>query len=65
MGYKQPEPIAIVGSACRFPGGANPPSALWKLLESPHDVCTDILEDQFNATIFYHPDGSHYGTTNV
>ena len=65
MGFKQPEPIAIVGSACRFPGGANSPSALWNLLESPRDVSVDIREDRFNGTTFYHPDGSHHGTTNV
>ena len=65
MALKQPEPIAIVGSACRFPGGANSPSALWKLLENPRDVCVDIDEDRFNAKTFYHPDGSHHGTSNV
>ncbi|KAF7586831.1 hypothetical protein BBP40_008256 [Aspergillus hancockii] len=59
------EPIAIVGSGCRFPGGANSPSALWKLLEKPHDVCQGIPKDRFDTTAFYHPDGSHHGTTNV
>ncbi|GAP93361.2 putative lovastatin nonaketide synthase protein [Rosellinia necatrix] len=62
---KQPEPIAIVGSACRFPGGANSPSSLWKLLEAPRDLCQDIPKDRFDTTRFYHPDGSHHGTTNV
>lgn len=41
------------------------PSALWKLLKEPRDVCTDILSDRFDTTTFYHPDGSHHGTTNV
>lgn len=65
MASKQPEPIAIVGSACRFPGGASSPSALWDLLEKPRDVCADIPSDRFDTTGFYHPDGSHHGTTNV
>ncbi|KAF2678702.1 hypothetical protein K458DRAFT_435696 [Lentithecium fluviatile CBS 122367] len=65
MVSKQQEPIAIVGSACRFPGGANSPSALWKLLESPRDVGVDIGPDRFDAKSFYHPDGSHHGTSNV
>ncbi|KKK21517.1 hypothetical protein AOCH_006732, partial [Aspergillus ochraceoroseus] len=65
MDSRQPEPIAIVGSACRFPGGANTPSALWELLKNPRDVCMDIPDDRFNTTGFYHPDGSHHGTTNV
>ncbi|KAL2802251.1 hypothetical protein BJX63DRAFT_438068 [Aspergillus granulosus] len=60
-----PEAIAIIGSVCRFPGGANPPSALWKLLENPRDVCNDIHPDRFDTTGFYHLGGSHHGTTSV
>ncbi|KAL5116716.1 hypothetical protein ACEQ8H_005328 [Pleosporales sp. CAS-2024a] len=59
------EPVAIVGSSCRFPGGANSPSSLWKLLEHPRDVCMEIPKERFDTTTFYHPDGSHHGTTNV
>ena len=65
MAPNQPESIAIVGSACRFPGGAKSPAALWKLLESPPDLCADIPPDRFDTTGFYHPDGNHHGTTNV
>lgn len=59
------EPIALVGSGCRFPGGANSPFALWKLLQQPRDVCQEIPPDRFDTTAFYHSDGSHHGTTNV
>lgn len=59
------EPIAIVGSACRFPGDATSPAKLWKLLKEPRDVLTEIPESRFNSKAFYHPDGSHHGTTNV
>ncbi|KAL9044250.1 MAG: hypothetical protein Q9214_002598 [Letrouitia sp. 1 TL-2023] len=65
MTVEQQEPIAIVGSACRFPGGANSLLKLRQLLENPHDVCVDIPEDRFDTGTFYHPDGSHHGTTNV
>jgi hybrid polyketide synthase / nonribosomal peptide synthetase ACE1 len=61
----RPEPIAIVGSSCRFPGGANSPSSLWKLLETPRDLCQEIPTDRFNPNGFYHHDGGRHGATNV
>jgi acyl transferase domain-containing protein len=32
------EPIAIVGMACRFPGGASTPATFWELLEEGRDA---------------------------
>lgn len=61
----RPEPVAIVGSACRFPGDAISPAKLWELLERPRDVLTEIPDSRFNSKAFYHPDGSNHGTTNV
>ncbi|KAI1824158.1 lovastatin nonaketide synthase [Xylaria intraflava] len=60
-----PEPIAIVGSGCRFPGGANSPSSLWKLLENPRDLCQEIPSSRFNPNGFYHHNGAKQGATNV
>jgi acyl transferase domain-containing protein len=60
-----PEPIAIVGAGCRFPGGASRPSKLWELLQSPRNVATPIPKDRFSLDAFYHPSGPHHGTTNV
>lgn len=57
------EPIAIIGSSCRFPGEVNSPSGLWELLRRPRDLRKPI--DRFNTNSFYHPDGTHHGTTNV
>lgn len=59
------EPIAIVGSACRFAGDANSPSKLWELLREPRDVRREIPESRFNAKNFYHPNHAHHGHTNV
>lgn len=59
------EPIAIVGSGCRFPGNVTSPSALWDLLRHPKDVLTSIPEDRFCASGFYHTSGQYHGHTNV
>ncbi|KAE8373286.1 putative hybrid NRPS/PKS enzyme [Aspergillus bertholletiae] len=59
------EPIAIIGSGCRFPGEASSPSRLWDLLKEPRDVQSRIPTERFNASGFYHPDNRHHGTSNV
>lgn len=59
------EPIAVVGSSCRFPGGASSPSKLWQLLKNPRDVLRDIPKDRLGLGAFYHEDGEHHGSTNV
>ncbi|KAM3086885.1 hypothetical protein ACMFMG_001006 [Clarireedia jacksonii] len=46
------EPIAIIGTSCRFPGGASSPSKLWELLRTPHDLRQDILPSRFDCQSF-------------
>jgi len=65
MSSKTPEPIAIVGSACRFAGNANSPSKLWELLRSPRDLRSEIPDSRFSAKGFYHPNSAHHGHSNV
>ena len=57
------EPIAIIGTACRFPGESSSPSKLWKLLEQPRDVLKKI--DRFAAENWHNKNGSHHGASNV
>lgn len=59
------EPIAIVGSSCRFPGGANNTSKLWTLLKEPKDVLTEFPEHRLNLKSFYDTNGEHHGRTDV
>ncbi|PKY00833.1 beta-ketoacyl synthase domain-containing protein [Aspergillus campestris IBT 28561] len=60
------EPIAIIGTGCRFPGGASSPSKLWDLLHSPRDVSTDLLTaGRFDPRGFYHPKHDFPGHSNV
>ncbi|CAG8216066.1 unnamed protein product [Penicillium nalgiovense] len=60
-----PEPIAIIGTACRFPGGCDSPSKLWELLRNPSDISKEVPIDRFNVDNFYHPEATHHGTTNA
>ncbi len=41
------EPIAIVGMACRLPGGASTPEAFWRLLSDGVDAVTTVPADRF------------------
>ncbi|RMD39967.1 hypothetical protein DV735_g5157, partial [Chaetothyriales sp. CBS 134920] len=59
------EPIAIIGSACRFPGRVSSPSKLWELLREPRDLSSEPPASRFNIDAFYHPVGTHPGTTNA
>ncbi len=64
MAQSEHELIAIIGTACRFPGGSNSPSKLWELLKSPRDLQQLVPADRFDSTAYYHPDASHHGTTD-
>lgn len=59
------EPIAVIGSACRFAGPATSPNGLWNLLTSPQDLCQPIPPSRFNPNGYYAPDGRTPGHTSV
>ncbi|RQH26112.1 type I polyketide synthase [Okeania hirsuta] len=49
------EPIAIVGMACRFPGGANDPEKFWQLLSKGVDAITEIPPQRWDVDAYYDP----------
>lgn len=53
--YKGLEPIAIIGLACRFPGGANSPDELWQMLADGRSGWSEIPEDRYSWRSFHHP----------
>ena len=50
------EPIAIIGMACRFPGGANTPEAFWELLRDGGDAISEVPADRWDINALYDPD---------
>ncbi|MBE7381939.1 MAG: alpha/beta fold hydrolase [Leptolyngbya sp. SIO1E4] len=57
-----PEPIAIVGIGCRFPGAPNR-DAFWHLLQNGVDAITPVPRDRWDADTFYDPDATTPGKT--
>ena len=45
--------VAIIGMACRFPGGINSPEALWEFLQDGGDGITDIPSSRWDVSAFY------------
>lgn len=60
-----PESIAIISTACRFPGGSNSPAKLWELLKEPRDILKPIDESRLRLSKFHHSNGEHHGSTDV
>ncbi len=47
--------IAIIGIACRFPGGVEGPDDFWQLLCDERDAVTAIPPDRFGTAFYQHP----------
>lgn len=59
-----PEPVAIIGYACRLPGHVSSPGDLWELCTRGRSGWTPIPKDRFSSDSYYHPNPSKAGTLN-
>src|SRR5579871_6958326 len=55
------DPIAVVGMACRFPGGSTTPEKFWELLDGQVDAVIEVPRDRWDIDAFYDPDPSAPG----
>ena len=49
------EPIAIIGMGCRFPGGADDPNELWRLLNSGTDCIREVPLHRWDMGDYFDP----------
>lgn len=48
-------PVAVIGMACRLPGGIDSPQRLWEALLRGDDLVTEIPADRWDADDYYDP----------
>ncbi|MCX5008924.1 SDR family NAD(P)-dependent oxidoreductase [Streptomyces sp. NBC_00638] len=53
---RRDDDIAIISMACRFPGGADDPEALWRLLATGEDAVGEVPAGRWDTQGLYDPD---------
>jgi acyl transferase domain-containing protein/NADPH:quinone reductase-like Zn-dependent oxidoreductase/acyl carrier protein len=60
-----PEPLAIIGIGCRFPGKADDPASFWDLLASGVDAVAEVPPERWNKKSFYDPEMGKPGKSHA
>src|SRR3954447_9573406 len=63
MSATSPTPIAVIGMACRLPGGIESPEQLWDALLRGDDLVTEVPRDRWDNDEYYDPESSVPGRT--
>lgn len=58
-------PLAIVGMACRLPGGVHSTDDLWQMCALGRSGWSEMPADRFTHESYYHPDAGRLGTYNA
>ena len=56
MSNARMNPIAVIGMACRLPGGIDSPDLLWDAVLRGDDLITEIPADRWDADEYYDPE---------
>nr|AQW44891.1 polyketide synthase [Corallococcus coralloides] len=57
------EPIAIVGTSCRLPGGVETPEDFWRLLSNGVDAIREVPRERWDADALFDPEPGRPGKT--
>ena len=55
------QPIAVIGMACRFPGGVKDPQSFFELLRDGRDGICTVPPDRWDVEAWYDPDAGTPG----
>jgi polyketide synthase 5 len=61
VGSTSTVPVAVVGMACRLPGGIDSPELLWDALLRGDDLITDVPRDRWDADAYYDQEPGLHG----